>query len=340
MQNIFEVPSSSLSDIFTQTAFKMGMGLPTIVEKDYWLVKLLQLLFSDDIFLKHHVFKGGTSLSKCYGLINRFSEDVDITISREFLGFNNSIEDVSKLGNKRKKRYFDELAVTSIKHVNNISKTLSEKLKSQLENPDWQLYVDTDNKQNIIFEYPRLLESSMYPEDTYVKPKILLEFGCRGELQPSTLINVKMYAEEFFSDAFSGTDIVVNTLNAERTFWEKITLLHMLTHQDKDKSLQPRMARHYYDVCKLSKSNIIEIAIKNLSLLESVAAHKSAYYRSKQASYQTAKPGSLRLIPTQQLRDKLETDYKAMTEMFFGETLTFRDILETIAEVEDTLNNL
>ena len=143
MQNIHKVPKEDLGEIFTQTAFKMGMGLPSIVEKDFWLVKLLKLLFSDNDFLKHHVFKGGTSLSKCFGMIQRFSEDVDITISRKLLGFDKSIEEVSELSNKKRKRYFDELLSAAVKHVNKISHTLRERIQSQVEHPDWQVYIPT-----------------------------------------------------------------------------------------------------------------------------------------------------------------------------------------------------
>lgn len=339
MQNIFEVAITDLGDLFTQTALKMGMGLPSIIEKDYWLVKILQLLFSDENFSKNHVFKGGTSLSKCYGLIRRFSEDVDITISREHLGFNQRIEEVSTLGNKRRKRYFDELRNAAEQHVEKIAKSLSERIQQHTEYSNSQLYVDSQNKQQIIFEYPKSLALSMYPDDSYVKPKIVLEFGCRGDMAPSHSVNVTTYIETTFNEIFSKCHVLVNSLDPERTFWEKITLLHMLAHQSEDKPLQARMARHYYDVYMLSQSDVTDRAINNIQLLKAVATHKSIFFRSKQASYETAKPGSLKLVPNQLLLQQVESDYKAMEEMFFGEIVPFTKIARALEALENKLNN-
>lgn len=338
MENIFQIPKEDLGELFTQTAFKMGIGLPSIIEKDFWVVKLLQLLFSEDNFFKHHVFKGGTSLSKCFNLIQRFSEDLDITISRSFLGFNESIEGISQLSNKKKKRYFDELELAATNHVSNLARLLSERISFEFDIASWQLYVSPEDKQKIIFEYPKSLALPLYPDNLYVKPKILLEFGCRGELTPANAVGIKTYAQQCFEDIFSKEDVIVNVLNPERTFWEKITLLHMLAHQNVDKLLQPRMARHYYDIYKLSNSSFMESAKKNASLLESVANHKSIYFSSKQASYHTAKPGSLKLIPNHQLLKNLEMDYHAMSEMFFHETISFNEIMKEINDLEKKLN--
>lgn len=340
MHNIYDVPRNELGDIFKQTALKVGMSSPSIIEKDFWLVKLLQLLFSNNIFIKHHVFKGGTSLSKCFGLIQRFSEDVDITISKALLGFHESIEEVSILGDKKRKRYFNELISAAVQHVKTIAFTLEKQLESRIDHADWQLYVDSNDKQQIIFEYPKSLEQSMYPDDAYVKPKILLEFGCRGALEPASLVNITTYIEQSFSEIFSSNKITVNALNPERTFWEKITLLHMLAHKSDDKPPQPRMARHYYDIYKLSKSEVIGTATKNIPLLESVATHKSIYFRSKQASYETAKPGSLKLVPNQRNLKALESDYNAMKDMFFQEKISFNDIFTEITLLEKNLNTL
>ncbi len=340
MKDIFELPVTDLNEIFIQTAFKMSLGSPTIIEKDYWVVWLLRCLFSENNFSKHHVFKGGTSLSKCFGLIQRFSEDLDITISKKALGLNETLEEVGQLGSKKRKKYFEHLASVANEHVDGIHQSLSEKIGSQLSGLEWNLYIDSDNKQNIIFEYPKALESTMYPDDSYVKPKILLEFGCRGELEPSSDTDIVTYIEEYYKDIFTGSTTSVKAMKPERTFWEKITLLHMLAHQAEDKKIQLRIARHYYDVYKLSTAGIAKNAITNLSLLDSVAAHKSIYFRSKQASYDTAKPGSLKLIPNQWLLKQINDDYLAMEDMFFGDVLSFDEIINEVTCLEDTINNL
>tara|TARA_R110000868_G_scaffold380784_5_gene647073 strand:+ start:10116 stop:11135 length:1020 start_codon:yes stop_codon:yes gene_type:complete len=339
MKNIFDIPQVDLADIFTQTAIQMGVGLPTIIEKDYWLVKILQCLFTDNDFNQHLVFKGGTSLSKCYGLIQRFSEDVDVTISKKILGFEESTEMVSHFGSTKRKNYFDSLTDASIKYVAKLQGALSEKLQATMMSSDWRLYVDPTEQQNIIFEYPKALTTSMYPDDLYVKPKILLEFGCRGELFPAMDRQVTTYIETIYPEIFSSDPIIVVTLTAERTFWEKVTLLHMLAHQPAGKNLQPRMARHYYDVYKLINSSAVKNKLSDFSLLASVARHKSVYFKSKQASYETAVPGSLRLLPNESLLKVLEADYKAMTEMFFGDVVSFDEIVTSLTSLEKQLNN-
>jgi len=263
---------------------------------------------------------------------------VDITISREHLGFNQRIEEVATLGNKRRKRYFDELQNAAERHVEKIAECLSEHIQQHTECSSSRLYVDSQDKQQIIFEYPKSLALSMYPDDSYVKPKIVLEFGCRGDITPSHSVNITTYIETTFNDIFSKTNVLVNSLDPERTFWEKITLLHMLAHQAEDKPLQARIARHYYDVYMLSQSDIINRALKKAKLLKVVATHKSIFYRSKQASYETAKPGSLKLVPNQLLRQQLECDYKAMEEMFFGEIVPFMRIASALEALENKLN--
>ena len=134
--------------------------------------------------------------------------------------------------------------------------------------------------------------------------------------------------------------MLVNSLDPERTFWEKITLLHMLAHQLEDKPLQTRMARHYYDVYMLSQSEVTDRAIKNIHLLKTVAIHKSIFFRSKQASYETAKPGSLKIVPNQVLLQQVASDYKAMEEMFFGGIVPFTKITSALRVLESKLNNL
>ncbi len=297
MQDLLTLPKSDLEDIFTQTAIRKGIGDPMIIEKDFWVVRLLDFLFSDSEFFPHHVFKGGTSLSKCFGLIKRFSEDCDITVSKASLGFDEPIEEIEALGSKKRKRYFDALTSAANEHVLKITQFLSDKIGSVLGDDSWHMHIDPHDTQKIIFEYPRVLTSSLYPEDSYIKPKILLEFGARGEVHPSIKTKITTYVENEYSDIFSKNEIVVHALSPVRTFWEKITLLHMLSNQSDEKPLQTQMALHYYDVYQLTKSDVLQQAVDDIALLKSVALHKSVYFKSKQAAYETAVPGSLRLIP-------------------------------------------
>lgn len=338
MQNLFSLSAGDLKDVFIQSAFKLGIGLPNIIEKDCWLVKTLETLFSDPIFMKHHVFKGGTSLSKCYNLIHRFSEDVDITISKNHLGFEASLSELFLLSNKKRKLYFDKLNAAGKQHVHNLCLSLNQKFNHELCHDDWKLYISPKDPQTIIFEYPRSLDLKTYPGDSYIKPRILLEFGCRGETYPCKKVHITTYAEQSFPDIFSKNTITVNALTPERTFWEKITLLHMLANQDENKPLQPRMARHYYDIYQLNTSSKISSTLKDNLLLKSVAAHKSIFFKSRQASYETAKHGTLKLTPSPRLLAALKADYDAMSEMFFTSIIPFNEIMLNLSQLEDTLN--
>ena len=340
MKTIADIPHKELPEIFNQASIQLAFGTPAIIEKDYWLVQIMKVLYSDSVFAKNHVFKGGTSLSKCYRLIRRFSEDLDITINRSFLGFNESTADVSGLGSKRRKRFFDDLSFATSSHIEELKENLVVQLNDCLGAKPWSLYLDGNDSQRIIVEYPRLLDKRFYPSQAYVAPRIILELGCRGDTYPRESKNINTYIEQAFPNIFRAEDVLVNTLKAERTFWEKITLLHMLAHQTESKALQPHMARHYYDVVTFYNSPLGEDAIASASLLETVTQHKAAWFRSKQASYDTAKLGSISLVPSAASLSKLMTDYASMNEMFFDEAVPFDDIMFSIRELEVKLNKV
>src|SRR3990167_2718003 len=148
MQNLLALSLNDLPDLFHQTAIEMGIGNPAIIEKDFWVVRLLGFLFSEKEFFDNHVFKGGTSLSKCFGLIERFSEDCDITISKSFLGFQQTTSEIAELGDKKRKRYFEALDFSASSHVKKISETLIKKIKLQLPDNDWKVAIDEKHNQN------------------------------------------------------------------------------------------------------------------------------------------------------------------------------------------------
>lgn len=312
MEKIFEVPLEELGDIFLKVSREMGMMSSIIIEKDYWLVRVLSILYSDSEFFGQHVFKGGTSLSKCYHYIKRFSEDVDITISKKHLGFNEEDKEVEGLGSSRRNKYFNKLIGAAVKHVDTISEKLTLTLQEKLGVGGWSLVKDVNDPQIIYFEYPRCCEQLMYAENNYIVPRIMLEFGCRGDVVPTASMGINTYIEDCFSVIFEKQFVQVNTLSHIRTFWEKIAILHKLAHQPEEKDYRPRMARHYYDIVMM----LNEISFKDLKgevgLLKEVIGHNKAYFRSRQASFETAKPGTLKLIPSAQQLSMLQKDFAAM----------------------------
>ncbi|GJM06945.1 MAG: hypothetical protein DHS20C10_06790 [marine bacterium B5-7] len=339
MQKINDLTPEDLPDFFMETAIRMGIPSPTIIEKDFWLIQTLRGLFNTSISNHPLVFKGGTSLSKCFGLIQRFSEDIDLTLSRQSLGFDESLEDIASYGSKKRAHYFDALAEAANAEISQLKERLSSYFGKQLNHSNtWSIEIDTQDPQQLLFNYPLLLKPSLYPDNAYVKPKIRLEFGCRGDQNPHMTSSIVTYIESTFSDIFTAEPISVDVLDPARTFWEKATLLHMLAHQKADKTLQPRMARHYYDLYCLTQSPIGARALDNIDLLLTVAQHKSIFFRSKQAAYDEAKPGSLRLIPDHHLLSRVKQDYLAMEEMFFGDIIPFEKILSELQRLEHKIN--
>ena len=185
------------------------------------------------------------------------------------------------------------------------------------------------------FEYPAITTSG-----GYIRPFVKIEMGARSEHWPVSEHTVQSYAKEALQEKMQEEKVLLRVLNAERTFWEKATILHQYAHLPETRHLPPRISRHYYDFFRLLKSEIKEKALSESLLLDRVAIHKSIYFASGWANYATAHKGSLRLSPPTRLREELEKDYELMRPMFFREVPRWDAILKTIAEFESEFNEL
>jgi hypothetical protein len=275
MDSFLKLTASERTEIFTETAAKMDV-LPEIIEKDFFVCWTLKQLFEIAEISPHLTFKGGTSLSKVYGLIERFSEDIDLTFSKDFLGVD--IIDIANVSGKERQRQIKNLEQKTEEKIRNVVlPLLNEHFANLLPLQDvaeWNLSIsnDKDGQQTILFRYPTALKHSS--PFAYIQPHIKLEFGAKGDNSPQAEHQVSSYIAEQFPDLFANTSATVSALKAERTFWEKATILHALHHSGK---LRPRMSRHYYDLFMLSKSDVSTQAIKNPELLQAVIANKSIY---------------------------------------------------------------
>ncbi len=182
----------------------------------------------------------------------------------------------------------------------------------------WSLQLSQDDPQTLLFPYPQASKEPS-PSLAYVQPQVRLEIGARSDHWPSLEGTVEPYAATEFPNVFETPQAMVRTLTAERTFWEKVTLLHAEYYRPPEKPIGSRLSRHYYDVVHLYQGDIGQRALAQPHLLESVVRHKSLFFRSGWANYQSAVPGSVRLSPKKARVDDLNRDYQAMTEMFFGE---------------------
>jgi len=320
-------------EIINQTAAKMQIS-PILIEKDFWVSFLLNEIFSDDIS-NHMTFKGGTSLSKCYNLIKRFSEDIDLTIQKEALSTESHTEEMS---GKALQKYLKELQNKGREFVaTKFIPKLEEILHKCSGLEKWSIEIDQDEPMNIRFFYPI---SQEIDSNSYVKPSVLIEFGVKGKTTPSEKHSVQSYVQNHFPNLITEKNSQINVLSPIRTFWEKATILHAEYHRPKDKTFGDRLSRHYYDIYEMIQAGIGKKALENLDLLADVSAHKKRFFRVGWANYEEAIPATIHLTPHKKLEDLLLKDYKQMQGMIFGKVPTFEIILKTINEFEDKLKPL
>lgn len=314
-------------------------NLPSlIVEKDFWVCWTLKRLFESSI-KDNVIFKGGTSLSKVYGLVQRFSEDIDISIDKEILGFGGDYSPEEAGSNKQIGKRLDALAQKCSEFVCGDFKTeLEGIIEQKLTNEQgWSLDIDPNDpsRQSLLFNYPKAIDDKT---TGYVRQSVKIEFGARADQWPAQSHEVKSFIAEQYSDAMKEPNVQVMALKAERTFWEKATILHYYAHYPEEKTVPTRQSRHFYDFYRLIESPLKQSAESDLDLLARVAEHKAIYFRAKWASYDTAKKGKLRLIPGERVLKKMEQDYRAMSEMFYGEVPTWKEIIDEIAAFEKSFN--
>jgi hypothetical protein len=338
MNKFASLSAADRAVIFQETAARMGLGSAAIVEKDFWVCWTLGQIFAATP-LPSPLFKGGTSLSKVYGIIARFSEDIDIVLDRHALGFAGENDPVNISGTNRRKRRLEELAATCSQTVQgSVRDILRERFSQELGSNEWDLQPDSfdADAQSLLFAYPTGLEPSLYGAAGYIRPVVRLEFGCRGDVWPAEEREIRPYVAEVFPALLTAPACPVRVLSPARTFWEKVTLLHSVTHSGKRPQ---RLSRHYYDVSRIYRHEVGRAAIADLKLLAEVVKHKAVFFREAAARYDLAKPGSLRISPTPELERELRRDYREMQEMLFGEAPAFDQILADVRELETRINS-
>jgi hypothetical protein len=171
-----------------------------------------------------------------------------------------------------------------------------------------------------------------------VKQLVKIEIGARSEHWPVGMYQIRSYTKEILEEKIHEPKIHVRVLNVERTFWEKATILHQYAHLPEHRKIPPRISRHYYDFYRLLHSPIKEKALLSASLLDRVATHKSIYFGSGWASYETARKGTLKLVPSMRIQKELEKDYTLMESMLFKEIPQWGRILSAVGQFESEFN--
>ncbi|HAT6958059.1 TPA: nucleotidyl transferase AbiEii/AbiGii toxin family protein [Legionella pneumophila] len=342
MQDLLEFNPKERQQAFEEaTARSTTIKNPTIIEKDFWVCWTLDQIFSNEDLSPHVIFKGGTSLSKCYNIIERFSEDIDLTFSKEYMGIDDENDPASCNSRKQRDKRLEELSKKVKNKISGEIKPIlqtefSKSLSAYFDDSEWRLEPDEEDDQSLIFHYPNSVPKK---DNDYIQSAIKLEFGARGGISPCENKSVTSYCHQLLPElGGKAPEITVRTLLAKRTYWEKITLLHAEYHRSPDKLLPYRLFRHYYDIVMLDHKNITQKALQDIALLEDVKKNKSIYFPAKWANYDKAVIGSLRLYPNDQFIEQLKADHSKMVDMFFGKAPDFDETLENIKRIERIIN--
>ena len=330
MDKVSRLPADQRRDLFQESAVRRGVNT-AIMEKDFWVCWVLKQLFTDNALQNRMVFKGGTSLSKVFGLIDRFSEDIDLVLDWRLLGYGTGQRDdpfqefESGTQQDRFNKHIHQLAVEYIADtlIHDLSRVLG-------QCPGVIVSIDAEEPHTVNIAYPAAFS------EAYLRPEVRLEIGPLASWVPSTSHTVQPYAAEIFPDLFDEPVCPVVAISAERTFWEKATILHQQVHRT---GIMPsRYSRHYYDLYKLAGSPIRYFALADMDLLESDVSFKQRFYPSVWAQYEKARQGTFKLIPSGAHLAELRSDYRDMTMMIFGEIPDFGTIVDTLQKLEDEIN--
>lgn len=336
MDPFLAASASRRRDLCEQAAERLGLQAASI-EKDYWVCRVLQNLFDLAEIGPQITFKGGTSLSKVWKLIQRFSEDIDLVIDRRQHGFSGArAPEQAGISGKERDRRLETLGSWCRTHVEDrVRPALASSLRTQLGERGWRLESDAGDEegQTLLFHYPSSFESG-----GYVSTVVKIELGARSDVAPASIQTIEPYLHEAIPELRSKEVIRVLTLAPERTFWEKAMLLHEETYRAGDKGPKARLARHYYDLWRLIEAGVARRASADLALFGAVAAHRKTFFRRPEAQ-KSIEAGSLRLVPRSDQRAAWKRDYDAMREsMIFGETPTFEVILAAVGGFEREFN--
>jgi len=336
MDRIEKISDAERLELFQQTSSKLGIPI-AMIEKDFWVCWVLWKLFGDAEIKEVLRFKGGTSLSKSYNLIERFSEDLDIVLAKELVLGD---EALFKSSNTKQRKFSDELSLRSAQYIgttlkDKISKILGYSVEVHTDeeyakiNPQYKQEKIDNNNLHIV--YPKAVNSE------YLRPDILLEIGIISAWTPNEPKEILPYIAKAYPN-IKLASAIVPTIKAKRTFWDKATILHREYYRSKVTHTPARYSRHYYDLYCMGLSHIKGEALADFELLAEVVEFKNRFYNCPWAKYKETLTGGLHLLPNDNNRNLLVQDYKAMQGMIFGKISDWNEILDFLQELEKEIN--
>lgn len=329
MNEFLKLSDKDRINILTQVGIKKKLSLLAI-EKDWWVTMTLRALFACECS-NHIVFKGGTSLSKAWNLIERFSEDIDIAIDRKFFGFEEEL----------KKKQINNLRRASCSYIKD---KLQNELNQTLQNNGivgYSLFVPesedtTKDPQTIEIHF-----KSLFTPD-YIRDKVVIEIGARSLVEPSENIQLRSILADYYPKANYADDyFTVPTVIPQRTFLEKAFLLHEEFQKPPEKIRVDRMTRHIYDLEKMMDTDFAESALNNKDLYNIIVQHRRTLTAMKEVDYSTHVPEKINFVPPIFILDSWRRDYEIMQSgMIYGQSLPFGQLIERIKELNERFRNI
>jgi hypothetical protein len=344
-QTVLAANDEERRDLFVGAADRLRTDEQNI-EKDFWVCWTLDALFNElETGGPRLLFKGGTSLSKGYGLIERFSEDIDITVFREDIGQPATFEELEAMSGKKRNARLEAIKDACQKYIQGpmlerVSVLMQQTLKNANMNPNRaRVEPDPDDPdgQSLLLWYPTATADG----NAYIRRAIKIESGAKSALDPHASVIVRPY----IADDLPNLDFAVGnvtTVDPSRTFWDKVVILHGLRRWwDRRGELRgggQRVSRHYYDVYRLLASETGRKATKDSEMAEDCVRHARMFFNRPDLDLASAVPGSFALTPHDGMLADLRRDYEAMSGMVFGPIPTVDAVVAAIVELEQRLN--
>lgn len=305
-----------------------------IIEKDWWVTTVLRALFSLP-YSEHISFKGGTNLSKCWNLIERFSEDADIAIDREYLGFGGTL---SKTQISDKLRRAACSFVRETLQYDLIDKLIENGISADKFKVNVNITpITTTDPEIIEVEY-----KSVFNTLPYIRSKVIIEVSGRSMNEPIAIVGLSSFIDNVFTNApFAEPKFEVRAVVPERTFLEKLFLLHEEFSKPSDLVRTERMSRHLYDIAQIMNTPIAEKALSDANLYKTVIEHRRMFIGLKGFDYSTLLPQTLSIVPQGEIRKQWKEDYKVMQEtMIYGDSPSFDELIIKIQALNDRIRQL
>lgn len=346
MDGVARLAADDRAAMFEETAARRSFANPRIVEKDFWVCWTLHRLYACIPNMPRLLFKGGTSLSKCFHLIHRFSEDIDLGIEREDILGLAEVEEARCLMGKldpasgtSRNSYGKAVEAMKLTAQGYIAGTLFPAIESDFREALGEEFVlhppEPDAEEPTIrFEYPRALSAESY--SGYVQSVVRLDLGARSDHEPVRTIAIRPYAAEAYEDQFTQPECNVVAQAPERTLLEKALIIHAAIHRGRIKS---QSSRHAYDLAMMHQ-NAETMAAVSRELYERVAYHKFVY--GENTIVRDAPKNGIHLVPKGDVLAALKTDYRDMQPMFFTEPAapSFAKVLAELGDLQATLRSL